>query len=109
MICPHKCRPARSPRGASDGWQAVEQARVSKLRAAPKALSSAGKDVGGFPFLASLAEREEMVRCARSKHSPASALCALSTHAVVPCVPPHLSSPIETSSHHHRTRCGTGN
>ena len=30
--------------------------------AAPKALASAAKDVGGFPFLASLAEREEMVR-----------------------------------------------
>ena len=41
---------------------AIQAARESKLRAAPKALSSAGKDVGGFPFLASLAEREEMVR-----------------------------------------------
>lgn len=35
---------------------------MSKLRAAPKALASADKDVAGFPFLASLAEREEMVR-----------------------------------------------
>ena len=42
--------------------KAVEQARQNKLRAAPKALASAAKDVGGFPFLASLAEREEMVR-----------------------------------------------
>jgi len=40
----------------------IEEARLSKLRAAPKALASAGKDLGGFPFLASLAEREEMVR-----------------------------------------------
>jgi len=42
--------------------KAVEQARINKLRAAPKALTSAGKDVSGYPFLASLAEREEMVR-----------------------------------------------
>ena len=35
---------------------------MNKLRAAPKALSSASKDLSGFPFLASLAEREEMVR-----------------------------------------------
>ena len=32
------------------------------MRAAPKALASASKDLSGFPFLASLAEREEMVR-----------------------------------------------
>jgi hypothetical protein len=42
--------------------KAAEQARMNKLRAAPKALSSASKDLSGFPFLASLAEREEMVR-----------------------------------------------
>jgi hypothetical protein len=42
--------------------KAVEQARLNKLRTTPKALASAGKDVTGFPFLASLAEREEMVR-----------------------------------------------
>ena len=35
---------------------------MNKLRAAPKALASASKDLSGFPFLASLAEREEMVR-----------------------------------------------
>ena len=40
----------------------AEQARVNKLRSTPKALASASKDVTGFPFLASLAEREEMVR-----------------------------------------------
>merc|ERR1719335_894684 len=37
-------------------------ARMNKLRSTPKALASAQKDVTGFPFLASLAEREEMVR-----------------------------------------------
>ena len=42
--------------------KAAEQARMNKLRSTPKALASAGKDVTGFPFLASLAEREEMVR-----------------------------------------------
>ena len=42
--------------------RAAEQARMNKLRAAPKALASASKDLSGFPFLASLAEREEMVR-----------------------------------------------
>jgi len=42
--------------------KAAEQARLNKLRATPKALASASKDVTGFPFLASLAEREEMVR-----------------------------------------------
>jgi len=42
--------------------KAFEQARLSKLRATPKALAAANKDVSGFPFLASLAEREEMVR-----------------------------------------------
>mmetsp|Transcript_4753 Transcript_4753/g.13175 ORF Transcript_4753/g.13175 Transcript_4753/m.13175 type:complete len:242 (-) Transcript_4753:110-835(-) len=42
--------------------RAAEQARLSKLRAAPKALASAGKDVSASPFLAALAEREEMVR-----------------------------------------------
>lgn len=42
--------------------RAAEQARMDKLRAAPKALASASKDLSGFPFLASLAEREEMVR-----------------------------------------------
>ena len=42
--------------------RAAEQARMNKLRAAPKALASATKDLSGFPFLASLAEREEMVR-----------------------------------------------
>jgi hypothetical protein len=40
----------------------IEEARLSKLRAVPKALASTGTDVSGFPFLASLAEREEMVR-----------------------------------------------
>ena len=40
----------------------AEQARMNKLRSTPKALASASKDVTGFPFLASLAEREEMVR-----------------------------------------------
>lgn len=42
--------------------KAAEQARLNKLRATPKPLASAFKDVTGFPFLASLAEREEMVR-----------------------------------------------
>ena len=42
--------------------KAAEQARMNKLRSTPKALASASKDVTGFPFLASLAEREEMVR-----------------------------------------------
>ena len=42
--------------------KAVEQARLNKLRSTPKPLASASKDVTGFPFLASLAEREEMVR-----------------------------------------------
>ena len=42
--------------------KAAEQARMNKLRQTPKALASANKDVTGFPFLASLAEREEMVR-----------------------------------------------
>jgi hypothetical protein len=42
--------------------KAAEQARLNKLRSTPKALASASKDVTGFPFLASLAEREEMVR-----------------------------------------------
>ena len=42
--------------------RAAEQARMNKLRSTPKALASASKDVTGFPFLASLAEREEMVR-----------------------------------------------
>ena len=41
---------------------AAEQARQNKLSSKPKALASANKDVTGFPFLASLAEREEMVR-----------------------------------------------
>ncbi len=38
--------------------KAAEQARLNKLRSTPKALASASKDVTGFPFLASLAERE---------------------------------------------------
>ena len=42
--------------------KAAEQARLNKLRATPKPLASAFKDVTGFHFLASLAEREEMVR-----------------------------------------------
>ena len=42
--------------------KAAEQARLNKLRATPKPLASAFKDVTGFPLLASLAEREEMVR-----------------------------------------------
>ena len=42
--------------------KAAEVARINKLRAAPKQLASANKDVTGFAFLASLAEREEMVR-----------------------------------------------
>lgn len=42
--------------------KAAEQARINKLRSTPKQLSSANKEVSGFPFLASLAEREEMVR-----------------------------------------------
>jgi len=42
--------------------KAIEQARLNKLRSTPKPLASASKDVTGFPFLASLAEREEMVR-----------------------------------------------
>ena len=40
----------------------LEEARQSKLRAAPKALASAGIDVSGSPLLEALAEREEMVR-----------------------------------------------
>merc|ERR1719164_319705 len=35
---------------------------MNKLRSTPKALASASKDVTGFPFLASLANREELVR-----------------------------------------------
>ena len=42
--------------------KAAEQARMNKLRSTPKPLASASKDVTGYPFLASLAEREEMVR-----------------------------------------------
>lgn len=42
--------------------RAAEVARMNKLRAVPKALASANKDVTGFAFLSSLAEREEMVR-----------------------------------------------
>lgn len=43
--------------------EAAEQARLSKLRNAPKPLFSANKgDLSGFPFLHALAEREEMVR-----------------------------------------------
>ncbi|KAJ1634981.1 hypothetical protein T492DRAFT_969381 [Pavlovales sp. CCMP2436] len=42
--------------------RAAEQARLSKLRAEPKALASAGKDLSNSPLLAALAEREEMVR-----------------------------------------------
>lgn len=41
---------------------AAEQARLNKLSSKPKALASASKDLTGFPFLSSLAEREEMVR-----------------------------------------------
>jgi len=44
--------------------RAAEAARLSKLRAAPKALASANKEkqIAESPFLAALAEREEMVR-----------------------------------------------
>lgn len=42
--------------------RAAEQVRLSKLRAAPKALASANKDLSSSPLLAALAEREEMVR-----------------------------------------------
>jgi hypothetical protein len=35
---------------------------LNKLRAAPKALASAGKELDNFPFLQALADREEVVR-----------------------------------------------
>ena len=54
--------------------KAAEVARINKLRAAPKQLSSANKDVTGFAFLASLAEREEMVRNGKlTVHPPTQA------------------------------------
>lgn len=42
--------------------QAIELSRQQKLRAQPKALASAGKDLTNFPLLHALASREEMVR-----------------------------------------------
>ena len=63
-------RPSRRYRGSGETLkreefearkEAAEQARLSKLRNAPKPLCSAGKDLSDFPFLHALAEREEMV------------------------------------------------
>jgi hypothetical protein len=42
--------------------QAIELSRQQKLRAQPKALASANKDLTSFPLLQALAAREEMVR-----------------------------------------------
>jgi len=42
--------------------KAAEEAKLSKLRNAPKQLASAGKDLMHFPFLHALSEREELVR-----------------------------------------------
>uniref|UniRef100_A0A7S4KYF0 Cilia- and flagella-associated protein 299 n=1 Tax=Guillardia theta TaxID=55529 RepID=A0A7S4KYF0_GUITH len=42
--------------------KAAEEAKASKLRNAPKKLASADKDLSHFPFLHSLAEREDLVR-----------------------------------------------
>ena len=42
--------------------ETIELSRQQKLRAQPKALASAGKDLSNFPLLQALANREEMVR-----------------------------------------------
>lgn len=42
--------------------EAIELSRQQKLRAQPKALASANKDLTNFPLLQALAAREEMVR-----------------------------------------------